>query len=510
MIFLDPSPGPRPKPARAIPDESAPRDRSRTARQSVAAWIPTILRALGLKVREESSGEEIDLVRRHNQAVTQARARLEVLAAELGGCPDVGERLELARIRYFEYRVARDVGHLAVLLTRPSATLLRASTPPVEEALALDERDALVLGGRLRRAYGRSSTSLSRDVGALVETAAMLVAWCREIEELCWRCGVPVPDGLGAEKATLYRVLDVGRHLSDVADTALVSTMEGDITRFEEAVTNAREAQCRWSAGSLADLHAFDDDRAFWQAMTEAFAGAPIVGGGPLLESLWRQLDDRRDGVLRCSRKVVDAHGDGDVCWSRSFFAQLHCAPVVDLALDDLHVVLAAAGGGPGTSSEIRYHEITGDQPTPLAALLTRVAEAERRRRVTELLRNDQLSADREFRREQFGGYRPLVDAGSKLAGNFLNNFSAFLARNWRCTTGAGGGWTRRRGWWTSCSTPRGSTSTPCVRSSSTSGRTASIRRSGPPRCWRTPAAPIRTRRPSSGEPYVRGCSTRC
>jgi hypothetical protein len=151
-----------------------------------------------------------------------------------------------------------------------------------------------------------------------------------------------------------------------------------------------------------------------------------------LLDSLWQQLADRRAAVVTCCGATVDALGPADDRWGRSIFAQLHHAPLADLCLHDLHVVLAAAGGGPGTASHIRYHEITGDQPTPLAPLLGRVVAAERRRRVTELLRDDRLDPATEFDRDPFRGARPLVDAGSKLAGNSLANFSAFLARDWR------------------------------------------------------------------------------
>lgn len=193
LIYLDPEP-----PTAAKPDVST------GSGVSAVSWIPVIRRSLTLKQRDETEGDELSLVREHNDSVMETRGRLEALAAALrarSGSTDElpwGRRL-FGRVAfnrgqfvhtlisdeaYLQCRIAADGPRLGRLLTDPTSELCY---PPREAAdyVPLAATEAVDIRSRLIDAYSSPLYwDLATDVAAMLDWVRVLLAWVHALEDI--------------------------------------------------------------------------------------------------------------------------------------------------------------------------------------------------------------------------------------------------------------------------------------------------------------------------------------
>ncbi|HEX2805898.1 MAG TPA: DUF3376 domain-containing protein, partial [Kineosporiaceae bacterium] len=480
LIYLDPSPP---------TTGSLPRDRPSTA----AGFLPTVLAASGLKQRQESSEDEIGLVRVHNETEMAARGRRDVLAQLLHDLSIDSSAVTGLAARYLGYRSSVDAARWARLLIAPSDALLRASVP-VKRYPSMSDTDALQVTRRINATYYMPALGLREwlpaDAHAVRDAATLLIAWVQAMEKL----DPEGADPLGPVKLALYRIRQVARQIEDLSDVEFLDLFVLQSgwrwSALGAAIRGAFSAQAQWcrpEPGGTFDrlltpkLKEHDQlptaeeiaDTEFWSALDDYFSGpcttipdmqeacASGSTGGRLRQALttlrarrhrantsatllcllWSKLDEALVLVRGVSKDVDPrrrpAPQDQDTLrrrnvWLESIFHEVAHPRWARLSCQQVNQVFAAAGGAPGTADVIEVDRITGNQLSPLEPLLGSVTDAARRQRITWLLRAGAASGPVFERQVAALAGDQLLDAMSKLAGNSLGNFAGFLDPGWR------------------------------------------------------------------------------
>ena len=409
LIYLDPSPPP------TVVSPLAPR--------AVDRFLPTVLRSLSLKQRQETAEDDVSRIRARNDEELLARGRQELLAGVLQGSqPMAGDTLVS---RYAGYRGTADATRLARLCTDPAKTFLRTAVtagyiPALTEVAALDLKAAVV------SAYedGGFGGSLLSDVTALIDAATMLISWIRALEREDGPLSSPVPDGL---KGRLYRIRRIAQHIRDECDYGFAETFLS-MSRPDAGTPGLvapllQEHLARQAGFQAADLPLDADELPFWTWLDGTFAHQDMALPLSLVASLWDAVGAVRDALVPIQPAA------GSEFWTESIFALvLRVAPYAGLPVPRVSAILAASGAPAGGAEMIDFVRITGDEAP--AVPLPDVLEDARRRAVTGLVQRgsqDELLAQADLLQQTVA-----VGAGAKLAGNQLANFAGFADAGWR------------------------------------------------------------------------------
>ncbi|MEH0981796.1 patatin-like protein [Micromonospora sp. CPCC 205556] len=441
LIYLDPDP----------PTPVAAHTRGSDYR-SALHWLRTITRAIAMKQRSETVDDELGLIREHNDRALAARGRQEALARQLSRT----ERLTDAQLddkAYATYRLATDTPRLTLLLTRPAqATIGR--TPLAGPYEVLGEPEALTVENMLATAYYDRDVCprLSCDIHAVNDTATLLIAWIRELEAKQLRSELPEPRDVSRLKRPLYRLLRIAVRIRDLADAEFLRDFRGPTRQRSEppdlATAVRRSLNYQHALAPLGerltealDVNTSVDEIDFYRRLAERYPVRGVVIDSPestadwrLLNDLWCCLENIRREIQERGAAIADARYRSGVSpaeqkhWDDSLFHVLHHSPLQFVEITKLHTVFAAAGGVPGTTSTIRYHQVTGNQPTPFEALFTKLVRAERETRLLARLHKSPVDPT-----------TPLLSSKSKLAGNTARNFGGFIASRWRTNDWAWG-----------------------------------------------------------------------
>ncbi|HLM65176.1 MAG TPA: DUF3376 domain-containing protein [Acidimicrobiales bacterium] len=406
LLYLHPSPG--------APDVAAGRkqDAARRALRDGARPMDVLQSAIR-SWRTKSLVDDLQALEAHNAAVARARLDRDRLLAQPRPVPVPVDLVDVA---------ALDAERLVDLLVTPGDHL-GACLPPVVRPSLLAGRPGDEVGA-LRRALAAEIAACTprdgpsaplpslavcsqRPWAPVARSAALLVEWCRRLEQ------AGGPDVLGAHKAELYRVLWGARRSADQLNEATLAIL-GDAPDPEPAALAAALVAARTPLveGACADVSAAWCGLGATAARVSAVVAedaalAAAVAAGP-------------DGAL--AERLAEAGTTAEGVLDR--------LDTLDLVLLPLH------RNGPTTAlDEIRYQTLSGRADSPFApgfpwpggeapGPADGVAGAGA---VLSTLRSMPATPDA----PSVAGAGAL-DPGSKLAGNQLHNFAAFLDATWR------------------------------------------------------------------------------
>ncbi|MGS2619737.1 patatin-like protein [Micromonospora sp. LZ34] len=441
LIYLDPDP-PTAVPVHARTSDS----------RSALRWLKTIQRAMAMKQRSETVDDELGLIREHNDRALAARGRQEALARQLSRKRRLSDA-QLDDKAYATYRLATDTPRITQLLTRPAqATIGR--TPLSGPYEVLSEPEALTVENMLAMVYYDRDVcpKLSRDIHAINDTATLLIAWIRELEAKQLRSDFHEPQDVSRLKCPLYRLLRIAVRIRDLADAEFLRDFQGPTRQRSEppdlATAVRRSLNYQHALAPLGErltealnVETSVDEVDFYRRLAERYPVRGVVIDSPettgdwrLLNDLWCCLENIRRKIQECGASIAYAGYRAGVGpaeqkhWDDSLFRVLHHSPPQSVKITKLHTVFAAAGGVPGTTSTIRFHQVTGNQPTPIEPLFTKLIQAERETRLLARLHGHPGDPTTQ-----------LLSSKSKLAGNTARNFGGFIASRWRTNDWAWG-----------------------------------------------------------------------
>lgn len=456
LVYIDPEP-----PAKSYditpPDQTA-----------ATSWLRVINGSRALQQREEKSGDELELLHEHNDAVLRTRGRLETLAAALRSAQERGTRFVTAASvsddTYTQYRIAQDSQRIAALLTDPAAELCRPPSAS-EDYEPLPSSQALWIKNHVEFAYNKvyprlqPRPSLVDDVVALQDRVRLMMAWIRMLERL--HATPPagadlheLEEGLPIWKRRLYRyltVLDYARRVSvdavlaaplkahkplesrrtyvaqrpmqpdfDKPPTTLIETM---IDSTCQQAQLSIEAMLPWlrPIGRPGDLTGRDLLNAMknWN---------PLSGPPDLRTQLDDHLEQLRVAIRDGSRDVALAASRSSTPelkgWRESIYP--HFYDQLDISVANL-VKLFAVSDIPDTASMIYFDTITSAEPPHIDVDLLRDAARAKfiQTWVTRPPEPKQIA-------QVLEDPSAIMGANAKLAGNVLARFGGFLLARWR------------------------------------------------------------------------------
>lgn len=456
LLYLDPSP-----PAEIL----EPR-----AQAASSAWLSVLFRAGKLKVRQESSDDELDLVRRHNDEILKQRSRAEAFAASIRAGGAIGVPTDAD---YTEARIGPDVERIVTFLRAPWDEL--CVPPRVSIPLEpITPRDSLSVMKVVRARYGSGAgkIAVAGDLQAAIDCVYHLVLWVRQIES----DAAQIPSAVGPLKAVLYRILTVlvearriavctplvaDRPSAENVDERLRLALDDSVgqqgrlriapelmtflTFAEPPANNAGDAIV--AAAGEPDSpdpgppREPDADPAFYVALSSGLAVGPAGTGPLLLESIWLQLDNAVR-TLRSRRLGFRPSPRRRRYWAESVWCCLakdgSLIPASEPAGSPAQrlVKVMASVGLAGTASMVAFHTISGAQPPP-EKLAEVVRGMHRNRWLTTWLstaprRTEDRPSWASSIRLSIERSGEAVAPSSKLAGARLGNFAGFLDWRWR------------------------------------------------------------------------------
>ena len=407
LIYLDPSP-PQTEPTPST--HPARRGGDRVMR---AHFVKSTFTALRYKLTTETSWDDLRDLGSLATATQDLKARRRRFLESL---PDSLYRAPAATLeqQYRTFRAEVDAHRVVDLLTTPGTGFLRAlvPSPAVSSALGLPQADevrARLLGALL----ARTEHVCHADATALVAASELLIFWVQTLQNLP-AVSSTAPDLAGA-KAALYRVRTAGLFVEQRRDVAAVGLALGTESQPPPAeIDDAAMARLLWTDGRGGSVNPFEspDDEEFWRRLDQcrtADTGDQLVGQG------WAHL---------CL--TVDALGGSDNPIAPKLFpANARVTPIESSHLQRLTMAAALAVGGLRATSSPQFFTLSSDEPglfgddaMPKVATYGRALELDRRAA--------QPGAS------STGRPRPSVGSRSKLAGNQMGNFAAFLDEGWR------------------------------------------------------------------------------
>lgn len=389
LLYLHPSPSPptTPKPLRAAAE--------------VAGRRPfDVLRSATKALRGKSLSEDLQELDRHNRSVErQRRDRARLLAHfDPRTVPDVGpaQVADLNAERMVDMLVSPwDHVEAATELGDIVPPLLHCS--PVERETVTDAIRACLEASvpQPESALPSLAQDSPRPWGPVIRAASLLIEWAHILERESNRPTV------SAIKEQLHRIRDIG--YTSGADLNVATLARGaptaaeDLSAWAHALVSARLHDVRAIEGNVlaawTELGELATRLGVWSTAIGESAGDP--------------------GLVAAAAALPKTVG------STSTKDALAVLDALDRVLLPLH-----RNTPQGSLETIRYLTLSGQAPTPLAPNYPwpdQVSETKPRA----LLRT--LRPQREP-----GQTRGLVDPASKLAGNQLHNFAAFLRSEWR------------------------------------------------------------------------------
>lgn len=404
LLYLHPSP--------SDPDADAAKSRRRAleALREHGARPMDVLQSALHALRSKSLVDDLHAIEGHNAGVARRRRdRERLLAGDPVPALPPADRPDPADI------AALDAEHLVDLLAAPWDHLV-ACVPPVVVPAALaarpgtevealrEELAATLLASRPPGAESGAMPLLAdrshRPWAPIVRTASLLVEWCRRLED------AGGPTGLGAHKAACYEVLTAARRAADDMNRATLEgvkvgpRLDGLAAQLAEVRTGLAVDARPAVTGAWGQLGEAATCIAHLVAGTEASAAAATAG---------------RDGRLVTWLGAIDPGAPvADVC------RRLDAVDCILLPLHR-HAPLTAL-------DEIRYETLSGRADTPLAECYPWPADPDGPAAWPTFTTLKGMPAGADGRPASPGA----VDPGSKLAGNQLHNFAAFLETTWR------------------------------------------------------------------------------
>jgi patatin-related protein len=459
LLYMHPSPGPD-----QTQEERDAEDAARAAMAAKGVRPFDVLRSAAKSLRGKSLADDLRQLDDHNQRVADHQADREQL---LDGFAANGAALGLATLH--QHQIVLDAARVAHALASPWSHVEDHLPPPhvepITDGWSAAERSELseALEGALVALPVRTvplptlSSCTIRPWGAVIRTASLLIEWSRALER-----------ELGADvrhlKAAVHDIRAAGfRHAADLNVATLVAASraasgepDGRVARVTSAIWGVRGPASDPDADG--GYHRHDGDLAgAWSALTGIAATlAELQDGRPLSDSLTPNLDralrsigDVDPGVAPYGSAVAALASllDASPSQQSSVAAKAEFVDAVRATFDeqraalDLAMFLARRARAAevldgidllllplhrteplGSLESIRYLTVSGLADTPLAADflwpegVTAPAGA---------LRSLEPTPTPDHR-------RAMVDPATKLAGNQLGNFSAFLDPTWR------------------------------------------------------------------------------
>ncbi|WP_081631560.1 DUF3376 domain-containing protein [Nocardia sp. 348MFTsu5.1] len=452
LIYLDPEP-PSVRQADLAPTAT------RADRRSAASWIPVIRKSMALKQRSERAGDELTLIRTHNDSVLELRSRLEAFAALLSSVPEANPLVGSAR--YLQCRIGVDAGRFARVLSDPGSELCRPPRVSADYGV-LDSGDLLEVKSKVAEVYEGKATGpyLERDVYAMLDAARVLLAWVHALEALAAASsGVPAADVLGPclkkRKSALYRCIAVANEARlRTVDEVLAIAPESYATGIEHRWVSHRnpagycldaKLESSWSAqdaltvpsgllekvcsGASADFFVALD--AWYE--THSATEEPRIPQVELRTAMWDLLEGTRESIQRDTAAATTAilgnssvSSEAKQAWTESVFPHLYAGGPLDVGIVEIGKIFAVTGI-PSTASIIAYDEITSNE-TPMID----VPELYEAACATHLGKWLRTLPEKSVMEGIIADKAGLMNADTKLAGNALSRFGGFFKWTWR------------------------------------------------------------------------------
>ncbi|MGC5246136.1 DUF3376 domain-containing protein [Gordonia sp. DT219] len=474
LVYLDPQPPAQPDPIPRQPSDERAKARKLTKQTAqLTRWTNVIRTGMAMKRREESAEDEIAIIRAHNESVLELRGRADALAAWLSSAaalPCVGID------RYIQCRTGSDAEHFGQVLTAPHTMLFNppfGAQPhtPVEPLVSIGIKAAIDQAYRAITPRPPGSAPVADgspemlaqaamtcgDATAALDATQFLISWTRTLEA----AGVTT---LGEVKRCLYRcgaVLLQARHLT--VDTGLAAaagrpedSAAGRPEDWATALVDGTAAQWQLRITdcvnqSLAVGNSLDDAQ-FYETLSPGRATASAVGETAgdgvgaetgdrtigLLPAIWTHLDEHLT-CLVAARQTPGSCPEGDQqAWNESLYFGLHQHLSRSASHSAYDIVrLVTASGVPGSQSNIRFYQITGDESPAIGdgytaelrdtAIATQLQDWLTHDTAIDLIDPDQLSA-------WMSRVERLGRAEDKLCGTPLARFGGFLDWRWRAS----------------------------------------------------------------------------
>ncbi len=468
LIYLDPEP---PNPQEPI---TATRDSV-----SAVSWLPTIQRSLTLKQRNETEGDELSLVREHNDSVMETRGRLDALAAVMrtlrsqadgvGATRDFVTEL-ITDEAYLKYRIAVDGPRIGRLLTNPTAELCY----PPDEAVdytELNPREAVRIREQLIALFTGATEAkvgmwkLDSDVCAMLDWTRVLIAWVRALEDLIndYRAAPAAQKGiaplsieltaffggdnlatLGDLKRRLYRwltVLTEAKHRT--VDEVLAAPLRRENAKYGThyplaerlQISRGQQFALRLTPSLLAQLAGGPDAQChdFYEELAkpnrflnegEPLADAVTKGLAAILAEI-RGLSEPAIRDLWPLHKHLAAVPPWLARWTESIYPHFSLAPLRSYPIEQLSRIFTVTGV-PDTAAIISYGRISSkEQPCIDVDDLDKAAKVKILDSWLRKPPRDDAELVRVLARKE-------LEPEAKLAGNALMRFGGFLDWRWR------------------------------------------------------------------------------
>ena len=469
LIYLDPEPPVAHEPVNTPTD-----------RVSAVSWIPVIHRSFTLQQRTETEGDELSLIREHNDGVREIRGRLEALAAIMRTIQQrVGDAAEatsefIERLitdeSYLQCRIAMDGPRIGRLLTDPTSELCH---PPREavDYVPLPASEAVKINNKLLDAYNKAPWwNLSTDVYAMLDWARVLIAWVHGLEDLlhefaeengaepnppaAYRSFSPVnrqalADDLRRWKGRLYRWLTVlmeAKH--ETIDETLARPLRSEqpnagqdyplVDRLQ--ISRGKQLGLRLTpefATLLKGEDPNDSEERFFEFLSarNRFSNP----GEDFAETVSEALDAILNEIRTQSGPVVaelpaeyarysnPKVPDWLAYWAESVYPHFYREPLQGYSIDKLSRIFAVTGV-PDTASNINYDRISSREVPEIEVPALRTATREKH--IGGWLRRLPEVDDPIVRVVAKDDARLEPDA--KLAGNALMRFGGFFLWQWR------------------------------------------------------------------------------
>ncbi|MFV2019048.1 patatin-like protein [Micromonospora sp. LOL_023] len=485
LVYLDPDPSPSAKAASRHDEKGAVhwlrvlfraialKQRAETEEEELGAIRSTNDIGSAAQIRQHLLTQQVSMTERGRSrrfgTGNSCNCRIcRLVAGNRSGTPD-SQSLPPAAKQYSEYRLSVDAQKIAEILTKPSEYSIGrpALSGPYH---VLGEYEALHIRSQLADIYHTAEPETDpreitnehnelQDIEAAYGAIMLMIAWIRALEEKNRNSRYDdtkefdeACDQLSRTKRKSYRLLLVADHIRDLAGAELLRDFQGPGGPLENpdlaAATRRARALQKGLHGLGGDLdRAIRDDghdeRSFNRRLLERYPTkymakeVSLTEGGRTnaLDDIWRIAEELRCGLLEQGGSIAHRPFNPGVCsddqrsWCDSAFYDIHdCDILKNLEIKKLHTLFAVAGGIPGVQPVIHYHKITGSQRSPLQGKFRNIDYSERRKRLTEWLKNGQLDPT-----------EPVINSRAKLAGTTLHNFGGFLRRPWRANDWAWG-----------------------------------------------------------------------
>lgn len=387
-------------------------------------FVSTATRALGMKQRQETSEDDIAVLRRAMEdgdlAARQREFVFDRSAAGLGEPTDLAGPTVVEA--YVRWRAHQDARRLTELALNPGLVTLRALIDPAFTDDVLNQTDALTVRFKLRneleRAHLGRLDDVAYDARSLHLLCGHLITASRVVEETATALSNSVSNDTSKDASTAKQRLHLLRAAAGKfaawADRSVLSAINDDgfdademVLRFQEAAFGAApDGSARnpvnWAEKTL-------DEPEFWAALH----GQPSTSYAVHKDALWELAAELAVPL------------DSAITW-----AGLGSPSVENVAR--LNAFLCDSLESPNLLTLRRFQAITGSQPSVAATQrdYSKLEDGARRANVVTLLG---LSS-RQFTEARITWQleRGLFTARTKLAGNQLGNFAGFLDADWR------------------------------------------------------------------------------